>query len=171
MKDESLENILINETKIIFKYLIKLGATKEDAEDIIQDTVCKAIIYIDSIDGDKIISWLFKVAINQYYSLYNKNKKYKNYGLELDNETLNKFATETLTVEHLLNKELGKYIGDTLDLLKPSYKNLLLLKYYMDLSYKEISKLLGLKESQIKTYLYRARNKFKKLWEESNYER
>lgn len=170
MKDESLENILINETKVIFKYLIKLGATKEDAEDIIQDTVCKAIIYIDSIDGDKIISWLFKVAINQYYSLYNKNKKYKNYGLKLENETLNKFATETLTDEDLLNKELGKYIEDTLDLLKPSYKNLLLLKYYMGLSYKEISKLLGLKESQIKTYLYRARNKFKEIWEELNYE-
>ena len=36
----------------------------------------------------------------------------------------------------------------------------------MDLSYKEIGRLLGLSEVTIKTYLYRARNEFKRLWRE-----
>jgi RNA polymerase sigma-70 factor (ECF subfamily) len=38
----------------------------------------------------------------------------------------------------------------------------------MELSYKEISLLLGASENTIKTYLYRARNKFKKEWRKLN---
>lgn len=40
--------------------------------------------------------------------------------------------------------------------INSSYKDLLVLKYFMDLSYKEISKLLDISEGNIKTYLYRA---------------
>jgi len=44
------------------------------------------------------------------------------------------------------------------------------MKYHADLRYKQISLLLGMPESTVKTYLYRAREEFKKRWEES-YER
>ncbi|WP_343216266.1 RNA polymerase sigma factor [Clostridium frigoris] len=43
-------------------------------------------------------------------------------------------------------------------------KNLLILKYNMDLSYKEISNVLDINESTVKTYLFRAREQFKNKW-------
>ena len=46
--------------------------------------------------------------------------------------------------------------------MKEEYKSILILKYDMELSYKEIALLLGTNEDVIKTYMYRARNKFKK---------
>nr|WP_307906179.1 sigma factor-like helix-turn-helix DNA-binding protein [Clostridium botulinum] len=42
----------------------------------------------------------------------------------------------------------------------------MIFKYELDLSYKEMSLLLGISEDVIKTYLYRARNKFKEIWRE-----
>ncbi|MDU5111952.1 MAG: sigma-70 region 4 domain-containing protein, partial [Clostridium sp.] len=48
------------------------------------------------------------------------------------------------------------------------YRSLIILKYEMDLSYKEISVLLGLDENTVKVYLYRARNNFKKEWNKIN---
>ncbi|WP_053955027.1 RNA polymerase sigma factor [Inediibacterium massiliense] len=171
MKDETLESLLTNEIKIIFKYLIKIGATKEDAEDIVQDTLCKTIINIDSLDERKIVSWMFKVSINKYYNIYKENKKLNKYVGDLDDNVLRKMSTDTLTEEYILNDEYKEYVNKTLYALKPTYRNLLIMKYFMDLSYKEISKLLDFDEDKVKTYLYRARNKFKEAWEELNYGR
>jgi len=170
MRNETLEELLINEMKVIFKYLIKLGASKEDAEDIVQDTICKAIINIHSINEEKIVSWLFKVSINSYYNLYNKNKRKDKYVI-CDEDKIAELINDTFIEEQILNEELNEYIIKTLSALKPSYENLLKLKYFMNLSYKEISSLLGIKEAKIKTYLYRARNKFKEVWEELGYGR
>ncbi|AZK47911.1 sigma factor regulator N-terminal domain-containing protein [Paenibacillus lentus] len=48
----------------IRNYLIRLGASSSDAEDIVQETVYKAFLYIDSIENGKFSAWLYKVAIN-----------------------------------------------------------------------------------------------------------
>jgi RNA polymerase sigma factor (sigma-70 family) len=55
-------------------------------------------------------------------------------------------------------------VKDCLDKLKDGYKDLIILKYDMELSYKEIALLLGIKESVVKTYLYRARKEFERMW-------
>lgn len=123
MKDETLESLLTNEMKIIFKYLIKIGATKEDAEDIVQDTLCKTIINIDSLDERKIVSWMFKVSINKYYNLYKKNKKLNQYVCVLDDDVLREISTDTLAEEHILSNEYKEYVNKALYELKPAYRN------------------------------------------------
>jgi RNA polymerase sigma-70 factor (ECF subfamily) len=167
MQEETLEELLLQEAKVVFKYLIKKGASKEDAEDIIQDTLYKTIKNIDAIDVGKVRPWLFKVAINSYYSLYNKNKKQSNLSAN-DLESL-KILTES-TEDYFISEERKKNIQQALDLLKPYYRELLVLKYIMDLSYKDIANTLEINEEKVKVYLYRARNKFKEIWEGSNLE-
>ncbi|SKC88243.1 RNA polymerase sigma factor [Maledivibacter halophilus] len=170
MKNESLENFLIDEMKIVFKYLIKIGVNKEDVEDIIQDTICKAIVNIDAIDEEKISSWLFKVSINSYYNLYNKRKRQRKKKEELRESDIVNLCNHLLTEEYVISKERKHYVHKVLSSINPSYRNLLILKYFMDLSYKEISKLIDISEGNVKTYLYRARKEFKKEWEALKYE-
>lgn len=162
MKEETLEQLLLEEVKLVYKYLKKMGASKEDAEDIVQETIYITFKNIDAIDKNKIKAWLFKVALNNYYNLYNKKKKQ-------NNDSLNYLEIQKIfyesTEDNVLIKEKRMYIEKALDLLKPSYKELLIFKYVMDLSYRDIASILDMKEEKIKTYLYRARNKFKELWE------
>ena len=63
-----------------------------------------------------------------------------------------------------LKKEKSNAILSILNNMKEEYKSILILKYDMELSYKEIALLLGTNEDVIKTYMYRARNKFKEEW-------
>ena len=168
MEEGNLEDLLIEEVKVVFKYLIKIGATKEDAEDIVQETLYKTLNNIDSVNHNKIRSWLFKVSINSYYSLYNKKQRQSNISLD-DIENL-MFIT-TSTEEQVLAIEKADGVRSALDQLKPSYRDLLVLKYLLGLSYKEIADTLDLPETQIKTYLYRARNKFRDIWEELHCEK
>lgn len=61
-------------------------------------------------------------------------------------------------------------INRILSLMKESEKNLLVLKYSMGLTYKQIGKLLNIEEGSAKTLCYRARNRFKKIWEGEEFE-
>lgn len=161
MENETLEQLLLDEIKVVFKYLIKMGASKEDAEDIVQETLYKALKNIDAIHQDKIRAWLFKVAINNYYNLYSKKKLSRKYvDASFNMELFAESAEDTI-----ISKEQNNEIYRALDLLKPSYKNLLVLKYFLDLAYKDIADILEMSESNVKVYLYRARNKFREIWE------
>lgn len=161
------EQILLGHAKIVFKYLIKIGATREDAEDITQETIMKTIECLQQIEPEKMRAWMFKVAINRYYSLYNKNTSMVTLS-EVDLERL--LPVFEHVESNILTKEKARELEEVLHVLQPTFQQLLILKYYMELSYKEISEILDVKETQVKTYLQRARKSFKKIWEEKGYE-
>ncbi|MEC2074460.1 RNA polymerase sigma factor [Alkalihalophilus marmarensis] len=166
MKNE-WEQLLLEHAKVIFKYLIKIGAVKEDAEDITQETIMKTIECLQQIEPEKMRAWMFKVAIHRYYSLYNKNKSV----VMLNHEELELLIPALEHVEkNLLMKEQAIELEAALQELQPKFQQLLILKYYMELSYKEISEIFDVKETFVKTYLQRARKSFKQIWEEKGYE-
>ncbi len=160
---EKLEEILINEIKVVFKSLIKMGVTKEDAEDIVQNTLCKALNYIDSIDSRMARAWLFRVALNEFYNTYRKNKR--NICFDVNSINVMDFLSEGAETT-VINSEKLKDVRNTLEKLQPVYRELLILKYIIGFSYRNIAELTGFNEYKVKTYLYRARNKFKQLWKE-----
>lgn len=73
-------------------------------------------------------------------------------------------VSDTSVEGAILNNEKSGDVANVLSNLNEKYRSLLIFKYEMDLSYKEIAALLGLNEDMVKTYLYRARNKFKEEW-------
>ncbi|MFT9496818.1 MULTISPECIES: RNA polymerase sigma factor [Bacillota] len=160
MRFDSLQPILDEKMKFIYKYLIKIGANPRDAEDILQETVYKFIIHIESIDPQKASSWIFRVALNQYYDLCRKQKKQVTVSIEG-----NEFADTGLLPEYVaIDNERKRSIDKTLNQMKPLYKNLLVLKYLVGMSYDEISTNLEINPGTTKTYLYRAREQFKSLY-------
>ena len=72
--NEHLVQLLLTHAQIVFKYLRKIGASKEDAEDVVQEAIVKTIEYIDQVQLDSMRAWLFKVALHRYYTLYKKQK-------------------------------------------------------------------------------------------------
>ncbi|MDS0524687.1 RNA polymerase sigma factor [Clostridium sp. SHJSY1] len=168
MSNELIIEMFKEKMYLIHKYLIKLGCSEENAEDIVQDTFYKALKYIDGIQEDKLSSWLFKVAINKYYDLCRKNNRHAH--ISLDEEIFKERLKENKLVEDfILDIEKKEEILKILNSISDINKNLLFFKYEMDLSYKEIAELLEISENTVKTYLFRAREQFKKLWRE-NYE-
>ena len=44
MSHDTFESLLIEKSKAVFGYLIKIGANRKEAEDIVQDTLYKSFI-------------------------------------------------------------------------------------------------------------------------------
>lgn len=70
----------------------------------------------------------------------------------------------------LIKKETKEEYEQVLHKLKPHERKLLKMKYEDEYSYKDISEYLNLKESNVKTYLYRTRRKLTKLFRRENNE-
>ena len=101
MNDLNNNKVLNSELNIVYRYLLKLGVSKEDAEDVVQETAYKYLLYYDSIKTNKIRSWLIRVALNFYYDQCRKQNRYDlNVNLELLIE-----EKEALPEEVILKKE------------------------------------------------------------------
>ncbi|MGO1369910.1 MAG: RNA polymerase sigma factor [Senegalia sp. (in: firmicutes)] len=167
MNNDILIELYKSKSKMIYRYLIKRGCSKEEAEDIMQDSFVKAIEYIDIVDIQKFHSWLFTVSINNYNNYIKRKNIIKE--INLEDKFFYNIVKDKNNVEETIIQEVDSIkIKEILNNLKEIYKTLLILKYDMDLSYKEIGEILDMKENTVKIYLYRARNKFKKIWRDKN---
>jgi RNA polymerase sigma factor (sigma-70 family) len=164
MNYDIITQLYISQVSIIYKYLIKLGCSKYEAEDISQEAFTRAIEHMDGVKAEKLRSWLFTVAINIFKTFKKRNNRLS-FSLDAE-EYCNNFFSDNDVEASVLEVEKGRYVKQTLDCLKQQYKTLLLMKYQADLSYKQISILLGMPENTVKTYLYRARDQFKERWNE-----
>lgn len=149
-----------NELKIVYRYLRKKGISHEDAQDIVQETAYKYLLFYETIKTPQVRSWLIRVALNFYYDQYRKNKRIK---IDIEEKQIS-ILSKDLPENILQSKENWSEIEVVLGKLKPKYKELILLKYIGELKYEEISKLLDMKLSTIKTSLYRARKQFTKIY-------
>lgn len=163
MENNLIIDLYKKQFKIICLYLVKNGCSINDAEDIVHESFIKAIEYIECIEIKNLSSWLFRVSINNYKNRIRRGKIIKLVSINKDNY-YERLIDECNVEEQILSKE--RYLGviKILDKLGEVYKALIILKYEMNLTYKEIALLLGKDENTIKTYLYRARNKFKEEW-------
>lgn len=167
MSDSMMDQKLYNHLQIVKSYLMKMGASKEDAEDIVQDTAYKFILYIDSISHRNVESWLFRVALNGYYDLYRKRSRRQTIDLKFNFQQL----FEEFTPEQaILQKEAREDVDGVLKKLKPKHQQILLLKYSLELAIREIAVLYEMKEDSVKTTLYRARQEFVKEYRRQGYE-
>ncbi|MFJ8072340.1 RNA polymerase sigma factor [Peribacillus sp. NPDC096447] len=159
-----LEDFLKEKMKMLFRYLLKMGVNEMDAQDIIQDTMIKAWSYLGEIDPAKLNSWLFRVAVNQFYDLCRKQKRAVYIPIH-PAHIIEEEGPESL----VLTEEQKHEFQGLLDQVKPDYKHILLMKYEFNMSYKEIAQTLDIKEETVKTWLYRARKQFEKVYGRSEH--
>ncbi|KAA0955347.1 RNA polymerase sigma factor [Planococcus sp. ANT_H30] len=165
MQTQTIEDLYREKSRLIFRYLLKIGCSKQDAEDIVQNSFSKAVEHMIHMEVANPSAWLFKVSINDYYNLCRKKKRYPN--VQID-ETFfeNMHSTEEAGEQRLIRHENKQEIEAVLEQLPSAQSNLLLLKYELTLSYEEISDLLDVKVDTIRTTLYRSRKNFKQKWSE-----
>jgi len=69
--------------------------------------------------------------------------------------------------EELALKELRGSVNDCLNLLSPEKRRLLQFRFWYDLSYAEMAKILGISERAVEGQLYRAKHEFARVWANS----
>ena len=145
----------------IYNWALKKTNNKEDAEDLTSNVFLSIFEYLNkNIEVNKIENLIWKIAHNLW------SQKAKQYIKEKKNEELddNLNINETTMIDKIIYKELVNNIDNVG--LTHNEKCSFTLYYIKDLSIKEISNVLNTTESNIKYYLYSARNKIKERYYE-----
>jgi RNA polymerase sigma factor (sigma-70 family) len=139
-------------TKNLYRYLLKTLRDEAAASDIVQDCFLKLWDNRKKVDPLKIKSWLFAVAHNTLLNyLKSESRKTK---VEIH-------QAENLPSLCSSDFEWKEIIDMCLNDLTPLQKSILLLRDLEGYNYQEIGEMLTLNESQVKVYLFRARQKMK----------
>ncbi|MDP4240086.1 MAG: sigma-70 family RNA polymerase sigma factor [Bacteroidota bacterium] len=143
----------------IHTLIIRIIPTKEDAEELTQDTFLKAYRKLDTFKGDCTFStWLYRIAYNTAVSATRK-KKIVFRGLE----DYNLEAISDEAVDLLLDKEddenLLQRLDSAIDKLNVEDKTLITLYYLEEKPISEVAAVLELTPDNVKVKLFRARKK------------
>lgn len=126
---------------------------EEDAIDILQDTVYKAYISIDKLKEPKYFkTWITKILINGAINFINKEKKIV---ALVDNISNHSNYQEENKIEEKMD------ILNFIDELEDKHKNVIVLKYFQDLTITEIALVLDCPVGTVKNYLNKALSKLR----------
>jgi len=132
-------------------YIVKNG---EEARDVIQEVFIKAIREHRLFDAEfRIKPWLYRVTSNLCFNIV-RNKKRRGAILETIPFATNSAARQ---VEWVFANQLQKELVAAMDKMSPNHKEILILRYFDDLSYTEIAEVLGVKLGTVMSRLSRAR--------------
>lgn len=156
-----------HQTKL-YNLALKMTGSELDAEDIVQETLLKAIDKIDQFRGEaQFGTWLYSIALNQTRMALAKEKRVDLRPIE---DYLPAGAHEHSRVNEatgifdwrdphtlLERDELRKAIDDAIGELPLTYREAFVLRYIDELSIKEVADLTGESVAATKSRVLRAR--------------
>ena len=131
----------------IFRFALKQLRNEMSAKDIVQETFTKVWIKHEEINFEKVKSYLFTTAYHAIIDWVKKEKR--NADFEMVSDTLSAEAISSFDLQEILHEALSK--------LPEIQKTVVLLRDYEGYNYSEIAEITALNESQVKVYIFRAR--------------
>jgi RNA polymerase sigma-70 factor (ECF subfamily) len=151
---------------MIYSQAIKITRNPEEAEDITQEVFLKSFEKLSTFKGESAFStWIFKIGQNLALERQRKLQKITvespNHFEELENSSSFSTSPENSPESLVLKKEISQTLKELLSRLPMNYKNPLLLYYFENMSYLEISEKMGVKLNTIKSYILRGKELLK----------
>ncbi len=154
---KAFEWLIVKYKDMVYTLALKMLKQTEEAEELAQDVFINVYKSLNKFKGkSKFSTWVYQITYNLSINKLKKLKKAKR------NRSLNDADENSLihkdSFENTLDKnEQNKLLNKALDKLPPQERFIISLYYFDDLSLKEISEVVGLKEGNLKVKLYRSR--------------
>jgi RNA polymerase sigma-70 factor, ECF subfamily len=146
--------------RAVFNLCYQMLNNFEDAEELTQDVFVRAYEHLGGFRFKyRFFSWIYRIAINRTLAHIKQQSR-----LTSIEDIRHKMAATDEA-----DNDRSTHLKMAIDLLKENYKTVIILKYYEQLSYKEMSVILEIPEKTIRSRLYDARIKMKQLLEDTGY--
>ena len=172
----SYEELVNRHMNRVYSLVYRVVANKEEAEDITQDIFIKVYNNLNKFEQQaSFSSWLYRVATNSTLDALDKIKRRpqavtadnssKASGTQEETDPVHQQpSTEPGPEESIIQAELRECIKQVLKKLDREQTQALVLRDFDDLSYDEISKILGVSLSTVKMRIHRARLAFQEVF-------
>lgn len=149
--------------------LVRVNQDADTAEDIVQQTLCKAVEKISQYRGESaLFTWLCRICRNTIVDSFRAADRPRGPVVPFEDSDEIRLALESLSAidqddpqQELVNQQIVRLVRVVLDYLPRRYGEVLEWKYIEGHSVKEIAGFLGVAPKAAESTLTRARNAFK----------
>lgn len=145
---------------MLLRYVMRRShATKEDAEDIVQNSFIKMYRNINDFDTSlKFSSWAYRITHNELIDWYRKQKsRPKLIITDKDEDIFSTIAGDMNIEKEAIQKETKKEIERVIQELDPKYQEIIMLRFFEEKSYEEISDILQIPSGTVAIRISRAK--------------
>jgi len=165
----AFETLVLENQKIVYNLALKLTGNEHDALDISQDAFIKAYENLINFRGDSKFSvWIYKLTYNMCIDFLRKKQKRNITSLTQtdDDSTLSESDIQdisNLPEDIVERKELMAAVNSAINSLSHEHREILIMRSYSDMSYKDIAETLYISEGTVKSRIARARQALLKI--------
>ncbi|HAD57354.1 MAG TPA: RNA polymerase subunit sigma-24 [Alistipes sp.] len=141
---DAISILIERHSKRVLDYIRMMVKNNEVADDIYQETFIKVVRFIDDgryTDNGKFLSWVLRIAHNQVIDHFRQAKQQNNLsesdaGYDILN--MKRFA-DTTVEDRMVSEQIENDLRKLVDNLPEEQKEVVMMRYFGDLSFKEIA--------------------------------
>lgn len=147
----------------LIRYALRITHNPDYAKDAVQQAFIKAYVNLNSFNTNKkFSSWIYRIVHNEALNLLKKEKR----NVHLEQEHLEEMtAGSEEIIQELIGGEDAEELMKNLETLELKYRTPLLLYYFEEKSYDEISEILKIPIGTVGTNINRGKQKLKQHYE------
>lgn len=150
----------------LFRYGKKFLVDHDNIEDVVQDVFIKAYTNIKSFDINQRFSpWIYRIAHNTFINAIKKNSISPLNLFDFDTFVSHTVVEDT-TQKEREQKEIKEIVDRGLENIEAKYREILVLYYIEEFSYKEIADILQIPTSTVGVRIMRAKQVLKEKYKE-----
>ena len=143
----------------VYNLTYRMLGDSVEAEDAAQETFLRAYSKLKTYQrGRKFVNWLLSIASHHCIDRLRRRGRAPQLSLDAPLPPQWTTSSEPRPDKALHKKQEREMVRESLDLLPPDYRAAIVLRYWYNLSYREIAKTMNTTESAIKSRLHRARH-------------
>lgn len=144
-QQSALENLIHRHKSRVYAYILMVVKDKELAEDLFQDTFIKVINTIRSgqyKEEGKFIQWVMRIAHNLIIDHFRKSNRLPLIENNNEYDIFDKVRIPVESVEEMMiTEQIHKDVKKLIEYLPKEQKEVLILRHYADMSFKDIAEL------------------------------
>jgi len=155
IKKESFEKIVLPYLTYLYRVAFCLvRKKKEDAEDLVQETLIKAYKSFHQLkDKEKCRAWLTSILYNTFVDKYRKEEKVSTISQPIEESVIYQENPEAEILRGVMDQEVLEALFE----LPEKYSTIIILSDIEGISYKEIAEILGVHIGTVRSRLSRGR--------------
>lgn len=140
----AISQLIERHSRRVRDYINMMVKDRDVADDIFQETLIRVLRFVNDgryTENGKFLSWVLRIAHNQVIDHFRQKKQQNNVsegevGYDLLN---NKKFSDTTVEEKMVSAQIEADVRKLLDYLPKEQKEVVMMRYYMGLSFKEIA--------------------------------
>ena len=163
-RDRAFREILNRYQKRVYYHVRRIVIDHEDAADVVQNTFVKVLVSLEGFRSDSLLfTWIYRIATNEAITFLKKKRtKYFLPMVDVEAELSSKLDNDPLFDADKMERLLQKAILT----LPQKHRLVFNMRYYDELSYEDISKIVGTSVGALKASYHHAYKKIEKILKE-----